>query len=102
MTPPPLFGLRFTLPPPRRRVSTPPPDIPASEWWGHRRLWYNVGLIIAGALAAAVQSAMVSWGISKGSLPPGPDPEATFKMILDGIAYLFMMGVANLCYCLGP
>ena len=102
MMPPLLLGRRFTLPPPRRRVNAPPPDIPAREWWGHRRFRYNAGLVIAGALAVAVQVAVVSWGTSKGSLSPGPDPEATFKFVLDGVAYLFMMGIANVCYCLGP
>ena len=77
----------------------------AKERWGRRRFRYNLGLIFAGIVAFAVQVAVVAWGISIGALPPhsDPDPDAMFfTVLLDGIGYLFMMVIANLCYFLGP
>lgn len=100
--PPLLFGRQFEVRPPQRPEKAPP-QVPAKEWWGRRRLRYNIGLILAGLLAFAVQVAVVSWGISKGAIPPNPDPDAMLiTIVLDGTVYLFMMCIANLCYYLGP
>ena len=82
-------------------VSVPSPPVPAKEWWGHRRLRYNIGLVLAGLLAYAVQVAVVFWGISIGSIPPNSDPDPMFSVALDGVGYLVMMGIANVCYFLG-
>jgi hypothetical protein len=95
-----LFGRRFDVPPPTDSAKAPP-QVLAKEWWGRRRLRYNVGLLLGGLLAFAAQAAVISWGIFKGAIPPRPDPDATFMVLLDGIAYLLMMGLANMFYFLG-
>jgi hypothetical protein len=80
-----------------------PPSIPAQQWWGNRRFRYNIGLIVAGVLAFAAQAAVVSWGIPKGRVPRDADPDAVLaRVIADAVSYVFLIGVANLCYFLGP
>ncbi len=67
-------------------------------WWEARRLRYNVGLVVAGFLAFVAYSVLGSWLLSD-----DPDFEITiFTIAFQGIAYLFMMVVANLCFLLGP
>ena len=79
-----------------------PPLVSAKEWWGRRRLRYNIGLLIAGPLAFAVQIAVVSWRISIGAIPSKSHPHAMPTTILiDGIGYLLTIAVANVCYFLG-
>jgi len=72
----------------------------ARRWWGRRRLRCNIGLIVAGGLAFACYVAIVDRRIGNGSMP---DAEITlFTTAFQGIGYLFMMGIANLCYFAGP
>ena len=72
----------------------------ARTWWGRRRLTYNVGLIVSGMLAFICYVVVIDRRISDGSMPGA---EITlFTTLFQGIAYLLMMGVANLCYFAGP
>ena len=65
------------------------------QWWEARRLEYNIGLLVAGPMA------FVLYALAAGILVP--DSEITiFTMFFQAIAYLFMMGLANCCYELGP
>ena len=67
-------------------------------WWNAHRLRYNVALVVAGILA------FISY-VAVGSilLPPDADFEVTiFTTLFQGIGYLFMIGVANVFYFLGP
>lgn len=67
-------------------------------WWGARRSRYNVGLVSAGVLAFIAYVVVGST-----LLPVGADFEVTvFTTLFQGIGYLFMIGVANVCYFLGP
>jgi hypothetical protein len=67
-------------------------------WWNARRLRYNVALVIAGILAFIAYLAVGST-----MLPPDADFEVTiFTTLFQGIGYLFMIGVANVFYFLGP
>jgi hypothetical protein len=70
------------------------------SWWEKRRLRYNVGLVIAGVLAFVCYVVVVDRGISIGTMP---DAEITlFTTAFQGMGYLFMMAVANVCYFAGP
>jgi hypothetical protein len=72
----------------------------AWDWWEQRRFRYNIGLVIAGPLAFACYVAVVDRGISTGKMP---DAEITlFTTAFQGVGYLFMMAVANVCYLGGP
>ena len=72
----------------------------AREWWGKRRFRYNIGLVIAGLLAFACYVAVADRGISSGAMPCA---EITlFTTAFQAVGYLFMIGVANICYLAGP
>jgi hypothetical protein len=72
----------------------------ARSWWEQRRLRYNIGLVIAGVLAFVCYVAVVDRGISVGAMP---DAEITlFTTAFQGVAYLFMMAIANVCYFAEP
>ena len=67
-------------------------------WWNARRLRYNVALVVAGILAFI---AYVTVGSTM--LPSDADFEITiFTTLFQGIGYLFMIGLANVFYFLGP
>ena len=66
-------------------------------WWGARRFRYNVGLIVAGLLAFV---AYVTVGVTL--LPADADFDFSPFIVPQGVGYLVMMGVANICYFLGP
>ena len=69
------------------------------EWWNRRRLLYNIGLVIAGILAFVCYAIVVEWGANRCD----PDAEITvFTTLFQGVGYLVMMLIANLCYGLGP
>lgn len=72
--------------------------ISPSAWWKARRLQYNVGLVVAGFLAFIIYVVVGST-----MLPPDADFEITiFTTLFQGVGYLFMMAIANVCYFLGP
>ena len=72
----------------------------ARSWWEQRRLRYNIGLVLAGLLAFVCYVVAVDRGISAGAMPGA---EITlFTTAFQAIGYLFMMGVANVCYLAGP
>ena len=98
MMPPLLFVRRFEGRPSRRKPGIPP-DTPAKQWWGRRRLRYNVALMIAGPLAFAIDEAVTAWGVSRGAIPIDRDPDSVICACFGCILYLFF---ANLCYFLGP
>lgn len=67
-------------------------------WWEARRLQYNAGLLVAGIIAFFAYVLLGSWLLSD-----DPNFEITlFTISFQGIGYLFMMGLANICYFLGP
>jgi hypothetical protein len=69
-----------------------------TDWWEKRRLRYNVGLVIAG-IFAFVAYAIVCTTL----LPEEADVEITvFTTLFQGLGYLVMIGIANLCFFLGP
>ena len=75
-------------------------SLEARSWWEQRRLRYNIGLVIAGALAFVCYVLVVDRGISIGTMP---DAEITlFTTAFQGLGYLFMMAIANVCYFAGP
>lgn len=85
----------------RTRTPTPGTIRSAWDWWESRRLLYNVGLVCAGILA------FMCYVVVCFSLLPRVLDESEIKItplttLVQGIGYLFMMGVANLCYFLGP
>jgi hypothetical protein len=67
-------------------------------WWRARQLRYNVALVIAGIVAFFLYVVVCATLV-----PKDVDVEITvFTVFFQGIGYLFMMGVANLCYFIGP
>jgi hypothetical protein len=67
-------------------------------WWNARRLRYNVALVIAGILAFIAYVA-----VCVTLLPKEADVDITlFTTLFQGVGYLFMIGVANVCYFIGP
>jgi hypothetical protein len=72
----------------------------AENWWAARRLRYNIGLIVAGLLAFLCYGAVVDWCINIKA--PGEFEITIFTTFFQGVGYLFMMAVANVCYFLGP
>ena len=68
------------------------------EWWRIRRSRYNVALVVAGILAFIAYVV-----VCETILPKDAEAEITpFTMFFQGVGYLFMIGVANVCYFLGP
>lgn len=74
---------------------------PSSAWWGSRRLRYNIGLICAGVLAF-VCYAVVCFTLLPRVLDESQIEVSPFTTLVQGVGYLFMMGIANLCFFLGP
>jgi hypothetical protein len=69
-------------------------------WWASRRLRYNVGLVVAGVLGFICYAAAIQRCID---LHSQGDFEITiFTIVFQACAYLVMIGIANVCYCLGP
>ena len=63
-------------------------------WWNIRRLKYNKGLVIAGFTAFIFYCI-----VGETLIAPHEEFEETFfAMFFQGIAYCFMMGLANLIY----
>jgi hypothetical protein len=72
----------------------------AENWWAAHRLRYNIGLIVAGVLAFACYGAVVEWCIRIKA--PGEFEITIITTLFQGVGYLFMIAVANVCYFLGP
>ena len=76
-------------------LESPPRAGDSWRWWESRRLRYNIGLAIAGALAWALfaleASLLTDWFSISVSVT-----------LAQGLAWLVAMGVANLAYFLGP
>lgn len=70
-------------------------------WWEKRRLLYNVGLIFAGVLAF-ICYVVVCCTLLPRVLDPSEIKVNSVTTFGQGIGYLFVMGVANICYLLGP
>ena len=77
----------------RRRV----PRLTARQWWEARRLRYNVGLIVAGALAFAAYLIVLALFHER---IPGAEI-SLFTLLFQIIGYLFFMAAANVFYFLG-
>ena len=69
-------------------------------WWAGCRLRYNIGLLIAGPLGFGLYAVVVSRCIDLHA--PGDWEITILTSLFQGFAYLVMIGVANLCYYLGP
>jgi hypothetical protein len=73
-------------------------QLSASEWWGRRRIRYSIGLVIAGFLAFVAYASIV-FTFEKRI----PDADITvFTAVFQAVGYLIAMGIANICYLLGP
>ena len=73
-------------------------NLSTSEWWSQRRFKYNIGLIIAGVLAFIAHAAIVF--SFKARIP---DAEITVSTTMfQAVGYLIVIGIANICYFLGP
>ena len=72
--------------------------VSSSAWWAARRFRYNVGLLVAGVLA------FIAYVIVGSTLlPKDADFEITlFTFLFQASGYFAMIGVANLCYFIGP
>lgn len=74
---------------------------PATETWlASRRLRYNIGLLVAGPLGFGLYLVAVSRCVDLRA--PGDWEITILATLFQGFAYLVMIGVANLCYYLGP
>jgi hypothetical protein len=70
----------------------------ASQWWAARRLRYNLALLL-GAVASFLSLVAVGWVFAARL----PCVEITlFSIAAGGILFLVGLGLANLCYFLGP
>ena len=70
-----------------------------SLWWSRKRITYNIGLVVAGIVA------FITYGIVGAILimPYDSNFEITlFTTLFQSISYLIMMGIANICFYLGP
>lgn len=76
-------------------------DMSMWTWWEARRLRYNVGLILAGILAFTCY-VVVCFTLLPRVLDASEIEVNLFTTLLQGIGYLLMMGVANVCFSLGP
>jgi hypothetical protein len=72
-------------------------------WWGKRLIIYNVGLVLAGILAFTAYVLVIT-KFESVLFSPGEDWDgfSGFVLVFQAVAYLFMMLVANVCFCLGP
>jgi hypothetical protein len=70
-------------------------------WWRARRLRYNIGLAVAGILAFICYVIVCSTLLPR-VLDASEIKVTVFTTLFQGVGYLFMMGVANVLYYLGP
>jgi hypothetical protein len=81
----------------RREGASIPPDVWA--WWQARRLTYNIALALAG-IAAYLVSVALHYAFGDPVWAAWPD--ALGVTVFLGTAYLVVMGIANICYLIGP
>ncbi len=79
-----------------------PSSVSARRWWGARRLRYNVALIAAGFAAFLCLAGVMEWISKTMVVPEGKFLQLELNVVLMGGCYLIVMGVANVCYFLGP
>jgi len=73
-------------------------SLSASQWWAARRVRYNVALAV-GAVASFLSLVAVGWVFAARL----PCLEITvFSVAVGGILFLAGVGLANVCYYLGP
>jgi hypothetical protein len=79
-------------------VSSSIASMSAAGWWGARRRRYNLALVAAGLVAfMCYLGALQVWCAET------PGVEVTlFTTLFQGVGYLFAIGMANVCYFLGP
>jgi hypothetical protein len=70
-------------------------------WWEARRLRYNIGLVLAGVCAFACYI-VVCFTLLPRVVDASQIEVSVFTTLFQGLGYLFLMGVANVCYFLGP
>lgn len=70
-------------------------------WWESRRLRYNVGMAAAGVLAF-ICYAGVCFTLLPRVLDASEIEVSLFTTVFQGVGYLFVMAIANVCYFLGP
>jgi hypothetical protein len=69
------------------------------QWWQSRRLRYNLSLAAAGMVAYGLALALPT-ALRQ---PAWPSLQGGVAMTLYlGVGYLILMGVANVCYLVGP
>ncbi|HEY8794029.1 MAG TPA: hypothetical protein VIM15_03715 [Gemmatimonadaceae bacterium] len=73
-------------------------SLSGTQWWNARRHRYNVALIVAGIVAFYCYVGALEYRCAN---VPGADV-TVFTTAVQGIVYLVAMGVANVCYQLGP
>ena len=69
-------------------------------WWNGRRKHYNISLVIAGIIAYIFFN--IVYAFANEDLKPADDEFTILTIIFEGFFYLFMMGIANLCFFAGP
>ena len=78
-----------------------PTQVSTSDWWRSRRRHYNVGLIYAGISAFLVYCVVLA--IFDPITRDTQDIEFTpFTLLFEAVSFLLCMGIANICYFLGP
>jgi hypothetical protein len=101
MSPETKRGNPYQSPKASNPCSVKPSTKPALTWWEARRMHYNVALLFAGVLAficyVVVCCTLLPWVLEASKIKAN-----LFTTIFQGVGYLFMMGVANVCYFLGP
>ena len=69
----------------------------AEDWWSHRRLRYNIALVVAGIVAFIAYAVVL-----QNRCVPAPDVEITlFTTAFQAVGYLVAMAIANVFYNLG-
>jgi hypothetical protein len=67
-------------------------------WWGKRRRFYNLALLLAGLGSFAAYVSIVA---VRGKTDPTYEI-TLFTIVPQAVGYLLMMALANVCYGLGP
>lgn len=80
-------------------VSTRVAEIDGWSWWQARRLRYNLALGGAGMVAYALA---LSISLAFGEPLWGTAGEAIGQTLFLGTGFLALMGIANVCYLIGP